>query len=352
VRVIIVDRAGNGPGPLYLTRALSIGDAPRFETTVRQPDAVSEDDLRRASAVILNDVVVPTGLGRRLARFAETGGGVLVAFGPRAVWPSEADVLPGVVQASVDRTRGDAARLGALEFGHEIFEPFRAPRSGDFSAAKIYGYRTVTPAAGAQILARFDGGSPALLERKVGTGRVLLWASTLDLSWSDFPLKPVFLPFIHRTVRHLAAYSEPAPWVTVGQVLDASFGSGAAARPRGQVVLTPSGRRVSVDDEGSEVLELTEQGFYEVRGQAGDSEMTVVASNVDPGESDLSAMDPKEIVAAAAGGTDADQASASAGVPQTPESQERSQRLWWYLLVAGILLLGADTIISNRLSKT
>jgi hypothetical protein len=140
--------------------------------------------------------------------------------------------------------------------------------------------------------------------------------------------------------------------VTVGQVLDASFGSGAGARPRGQVVLTPSGRRVAVDDEGSEVLELTEQGFYEVRGQAGDSDVMVVASNVDPGESDLSAMDPKEIVAAAAGGTDADQASATSGVPQTPASQERSQRLWWYLLVAGILLLGADTIISNRLSKT
>ncbi len=354
VRVIVVDRTGSGPGPLYLTRALAIGTEPRFETVVRQPDAVSDDDLRRASAVILNDVVVPAGLGRRLARFVEGGGGLLVAFGPRAVWPSEADVLPGVVQASVDRTRGDAARIGALEFGHAIFEPFRAPRSGDFSVARIYGYRTVTPATGVQVLARFDGGAPALLERKVGTGRVLLWASTLDLSWSDFPLKPVFLPFIHRTVRHLAAYSEPAPWVTVGQVLDASFGSGAAARPRGRVVLTPSGRRVAVDDEGSEVLELAEQGFYEVRGQAGtgDADVTVVASNVDPGESDLAAMDPKEIVAAAAGGVDADQAGAMAGVPQTPESQERSQRLWWYLLVAGILLLGADTVISNRLSKT
>jgi hypothetical protein len=137
----------------------------------------------------------------------------------------------------------------------------------------------------------------------------------------------------------------------VGQVLDASFGSGAKARPRGRVVLTPSGRRVAVDDEGSEVLELTEQGFYEVRGQAGDTDVTVLASNVDPGESDLAAMDPKEIVAAATGGADADQ-SVSAGIPQTPEAQERSQRLWWYLLLVGIVLLGADTLISNRLSKT
>jgi hypothetical protein len=36
----------------------------------------------------------------------------------------------------------------------------------------------------------------------------------------------------------------------------------------------------------------------------------------------------------------------------TPEAQEGSQRLWWYLLVAGILLLAADTLLSNRLSKS
>jgi hypothetical protein len=109
---------------------------------------------------------------------------------------------------------------------------------------------------------------------------------------------------------------------------------------------------MAVDEEGSEVLELAEQGFYEVRGgQSGDAVLTVVASNVDPAESDLTPMDPKEIVAAAVGGS-ASEAGAVADVPQTPEAQERAQRLWWYLLVAGILLLAADTIISNRLSKT
>jgi hypothetical protein len=35
----------------------------------------------------------------------------------------------------------------------------------------------------------------------------------------------------------------------------------------------------------------------------------------------------------------------------TPEARERNQRLWWYLLCAGILLLGADTLLSNRMTK-
>jgi hypothetical protein len=350
LRVIVVDRGGTGSAALYLTRALSIGDAPRFETTVKQPDAVSDDDLRRASTVVLNDIAVPAALGRRLARFVEMGGGLFVALGPRASWPQEVDILPASLQAPVDRTRGDAARIGALEYGHPVFEPFRAPRSGDFAAARIYGYRGVTPSPMAQILARFDAGAPALLERRTGTGRVLLWTSSLDLAWSDFPLKPVFLPFVHRSVRHLSAYAEPEPWSTVGQVLDTSFGASGAQVVNG-VVITPSGRQVPVDDEGGGVLELTEQGFYELRSRAGEGVAAVVASNVDSVESDLATMDPKEIVAAAVGGENGGPR-AAAGVPLPPEAQERSQRLWWYLLVIGILVLGADTLISNRLSKS
>ena len=59
----------------------------------------------------------------------------------------------------VDRTRGDAARIGALEYGHPVFAPFRAPRSGDFSSVPVYGYRSLTAAKNAQVLARFDARS-------------------------------------------------------------------------------------------------------------------------------------------------------------------------------------------------
>ena len=149
-------------------------------------------------------------------------------------------------------------------------------------------------------------------------------------------------------MRYLAAYTEARPWLNVGQVLDASTAAlkqDAAQR----VVLTPSGKRVPLQDEGSDVMELTEQGFYELRAR--DKDVVVVAANVDPAEGDLTPMDPKEIAAAAVGGGEAAGGTGS-GTPLTPEAQERSQRLWWYLLVAGLLLLGADTVMSNRLAKT
>ena len=105
---------------------------------------------------------------------------------------------------------------------------------------------------------------------------------------------------------------------------------------------------MDLTDEGAEVLELTEQGFYELRGEG--NEAAVVAANVDPAEADPTPIDPAEIVSAAGAGAASATAAANA-TPLTPEAREKSQRIWWYLLFAGVLLLGLDTLVSNRLTK-
>ena len=348
LRMTVLDRGGE-PG-LYLARALAIGDAPTFAPTTKSADALSDEDLRTSAVVILNDSAVSTALARRLLRYVEQGGGLIVAAGPRATWPPDVDLLPGAIGNAVDRSRnGSSARIGGIEFGHPIFEAFRAPRSGDFTMSEVFGYRAVTAAPAAQVLARFDGGSPALLERKVGRGRVMLWATTLDRDWSDLPVSTVFLPFIHRTVRYTAAYQEPKPWLMVGQVLDPTQVS--STRTTQRVVLTPSARRVPLNDEGSEVMELAEAGFYELRGREGEDIPVVVAANVDSSESDLTPIDPKEISAAAVGLPGGASGASGPGIPMTREAQEKNQRLWWYVLLVGIALLAADTVISNRMSK-
>ena len=74
-----------------------------------------------------------------------------------------------------------------------------------------------------------------------------------------------------------------------------------------------------------------------------------VASNVDLAESDLTPMDAQELVAAAEGHAGGARA-AGADPAATAEAQERAQKVWWYLLFAGILLLGAETILSNGIA--
>ena len=73
--------------------------------------------------------------------------------------------------------------------------------------------------------------------------------------------------------------------------------------------------------------------------------------NLDPAESELSALDPAELVAAVTG--HATPAAQQTAEPQemTREETERRQSLWWYLLMAGLLLLAIETVISNQLSR-
>jgi len=251
----------------------------------------------------------------------------------------------------VDRMAAPS-RMGGIEYSHPVFELFRAPRSGDYSAARFYNYRAVTQPAG-QVLARFDDGSPALLERKAGAGRVLMWTSTVDLDWNDLAVKPVFLPFVHTITKYLADFSEPPASLTVGQVIPAprkAAARGGTATRGSTIAVAPSGARVTVETEDG-ALELAEQGFYDVRTQgAGADSATTLASNVDLSESDLSPLDPRELAAAVAGRAAGDLAGKGLGRP-SDEAQAQAQRLWWYLLVAGGLLLAAETLLSNRLSQ-
>src|SRR5918993_2908503 len=358
---------GSSDATLYLSRALAIGEAPRFDASMQSPDALAGDALNRARVIFLNDVGISDAAAAKLVAFVEGGGGLFMAMGQRATWPSSrAAWLPASIGPPVDRTRG-AARLSGMDYGHAVFEPFRAPRSGDFSSARFYSYRALGAAKDASVLARFDTGEPALVERTAGRGRIILYASTLDLSWNDLALKPMFLPFVHQLGRHLSGFREQPAWLTIGQVLDidaaevaagATWGSPARA-PDGRTILPPSGQRRALPVPAAApgaaappaaALELNEQGFYEIRGAGRDGGPVIVAaSNVSLAESNLDRMDPKELVAAVTGNGTSGSAPGQDVLPD--EAQELAQRVWWYLLFAGILLLIAETVLAHRYSR-
>ena len=67
-------------------------------------------------------------------------------------------------------------------------------------------------------------------------------------------------------------------------------------------------------------------------------------------ESDLSHFDPQELVAAITAGNGTDAASGEALKAQ-PEDLERRQTIWWYLLMATLVVMAAETVLSNRLSR-
>jgi hypothetical protein len=242
-----------------------------------------------------------------------------------------------------------------------VFELFNAPRSGDFSTARFYRYRALTPVTGASVIARFDDGSPALVERAQGSGKVLVWASTLDPYWTNLPRQPVFLPFVHQLGKHAGRYADPRPWYIAGEVLDLSrhgeltspFKKAGVADSVGELRMeSPTGIRERLTATGANhLVTLREQGFYELRG----AETPVgsgrpIAVNVDPAESDLSHLDPQDIVVAVTA-VDGQQSSAGNLNDATPRDQESRQKLWWYLLLVALFLLAVETAMSNRLSR-
>lgn len=373
IQVLIVNgrRAG---ASLYLSRALAIGEDPRFAATTIPSSQLSADRVAGASVVILNDVPFPSGAaGDRIRSLVRGGGGLIVAAGDAAAtgWAQAGDLLPGTPGETRDRGVSGGG-LGYIDYSSRIFELFRAPRSGDFAGARFFRYRGLGGTIQEGVLARFDDGTPALLERRVGDGRVLVWGSTFDTWWTDFPLQPVFLPFVHQLVRHAAGHVEPSPWFAVGDVIEigragaqardgaagagpdtASAGGAAeapAAAPAGSwVAVPPGGGRVEI---GNGLLQLDQAGFYEVRpDRDAEGEPFAVAANVDLSESDLASMDPAALVAAVApAGTSQAQLTGA----ETPSAEEREQRqsLWWYLLIGAFLLLAAETVLSNRRHRT
>ena len=363
-QVVTVLVAGGGRASdeanLFLTRALGIGSEPAFDVQATTIDSVTASDLAGRQVVVLNDTRPPAGAaGRALAAFVEAGGGLLVVSGERSAWPQDGpDLLPGVVGSPVDRT-GRGGSLGFVDYSHPVFEVFSAPRSGDVTTARFFRYRPLEPAPSAAVVARFDDGNPALIERRIGRGVVLQWASTIDTFWNDFAKKPVYLPFVHRMIEHLADYSPPTPWFSAGQVLNLAgqevlLGTGGAGDAE-YVVMSPSGARLPVDvGARAGFIDLREQGLYEVHdANAPDAQPLTLAVNVDLAESDLTAVDPEELASMVTGRAGAGRDDAA--VPErviAPEDLERQQSVWWYLLVAASLLFVSETIVSNRLSRT
>jgi hypothetical protein len=365
VSVLIVQAEG-ASSSFYLTTALGIGTAPPFKTDVLTPSRVTPASFEKRSVVILNDTTpLSTQADEALNRFVEQGGGLFIVTGDHVPWNGSSPLLPGKVEAPIERLARGGGTLGFIDHSHPIFEEFKDPKSGNFSTVKYFKYRAISPAPTDRALARFDDGAVALVERAVGSGRVILSASTLDNRWNDFPTQSMFLPLVHKVTSYLGQYQEPEAWYTVGLALDVSVpiaaivregGAGdtgsAARRPTG-VVMAPSGAQVTIGEGGVQAVDLAEQGFYSVRLQGlGERKPFQVAVNLDPGESDLSSVPPAELVASVTGHAAVTATGQSLENPDlTPQDIEKRQAVWWYLLAAAAIVLLVEAALANRLSK-
>ena len=311
------------------------------------------------------------GIERGLYEYVKGGGGLLIGLGDNVDVEAYnrvlAELLPqplAVIKTAgalpsrgsgegESSTQGPGEHLGQLDRRHPLLQPFLSGRSSEsLLSASFARYLLLQPTPRSQgettVILSFESGAPALTERTVGRGRVLLFTSTLDRDWNDLPIQPAFLPLVQQIVRHLsrAPLQKAETETLIGQTRDIKLQPGDT---RVEVTL-PSGKtRLFERLQGRKLLSFTESrepGFYRV-ATAGDtgvlkarpSEHFVV--NIDPSESDLQ-LAPASRLAALQRPLLQNEAS------PTGKNPRRRVELWHALGWALILLLLGEALLLRQ----
>ena len=114
------------------------------------------------------------------------------------------------------------------------------------------------------------------------------------------------------------------------------------ARGAAATVKTPAGQQQHLAP-GVGAVRIREPGFYEVHVSGGGAQSLVLAANALAEESKLEPLAIDTLLEAVRPAS-ADQASVA-----NHETGTSQRQLWWFILLAGAVLLGMETWVANRL---
>lgn len=249
----------------------------------------------RHQVVFLANVSDPRPYIPAITEFVRQGGALVVSMGtnvdPERYNTSMSHLLP----ASIRRVEDLAARgemgvpLEVPGTDIELFEPFTRSGRSAFQEVRSRRLAMLQPyqdSAEVSTLLRYSGGAPALVQRTVGQGTVLLWTSSVDYDWSSLPTQAVFMPLVQRVVGYLGADSGGSAGTFDGVV------GRSIAIPLPDLTVQPSvtgpdGNAVPTRLEGSTLVFTPDRpGAYSVSVEALPT-IAWVAANLDASESDV-----------------------------------------------------------------
>ena len=210
---------------------------------------------------------------------------------------------------------------------------------------KFY-YAVKVDDAGSRVVARLTDQTPLLLEKQIGEGRVLLFASGLDNLTNDFPLHPDFVPFVEQTACYLSGTARRTGSRLVDSFIDLRTSKEEAV---GVEVIDPEGRRpLSLKEATSaQTYQVTQAGFYELRLANGRQD--VIGVNPDRRESDLDVL-PPDVLSLWTGKNSAGPGgpAEAATTPGPSEDKSKPYGLWWYVMLVALAAALAESWIASR----
>jgi Mg-chelatase subunit ChlD len=327
--VIVTSQPPDAPGPVPL---------PRDVPLVIVADAPAEDCLPG------------------LRRYVEQGGTLLiVAAGAEtcAVWER---LLDGARLQAVEADVTGYAMLSGIDFSHPLFAPFNEPRFADFTNVRVWKHRELKLDAAAglpRVVARFDSGSPAIIEQPLGRGRVLLFAFGWHPADSQLARSTKFVPMLHALVGVAAGQDEGPRRLVVGDALPLTARMMESAAEL--VVRTPDDRRVQLAAGEGPFRGTVVPGVYHVATDS-DRERRFAVS-LPPEESRTAPLPPEQVeslgVRLGTSETTIEAADRAARERQLrTEELESRQKHWRWLVLAALAVLILETWLAGSLARS
>jgi hypothetical protein len=308
-------------------------------------DQAADADPTKYAFVVLSDVVaIPSILDNSLLRYVQTGGSVLVAAGTSAAHHQKVPVFgENATDAHFYSRSGGFTTVGQIDGSHPAMK-----ESAGWADAKFY-YATVVDAGRSRVIARLADGTPLVMDKQLGQGHVLLFASGLDNLTNDLPLHPAFVPFVDQSARYLAGVEALSGTRVVDsfvQVRSVTNEPGGQTPNQGASVeiVGPDGRRpLSLQEEAvAQSFQLTHAGFYQIRFANGRD--ALIAVNPDRRESELDLI-PDDVLKLWSGNP----GNTSATVPaNAPESKKGTYSLWWWIMLIILIAAVAESVLASR----
>jgi hypothetical protein len=289
---------------LYLRFALTggqEGDQGPMKLKEIVPAELAAIDLGPYPLVILANVATLSDAAvERLEAFVDRGGSLLLFLGDKVnaafynqnlaganrlhggLLPGRLLQVEGSTTVAVDDR--DATPLEALQDSRM-----------DLTRVTLKALWKVDP-AGVTVHMRASTGTPLLCEKTFGKGRVMLFTSTCNRSWTNFPTRPAFLPWLYQLIAYLVQDPlVPQVFHATGDAVDVPV-SAAEGIPQVQV-RKPDGTlgRVTVNGQDPEhpvvFTDTAQPGIYTLLDPSKKDKPSQLAVNLDAYESRLTYLD-------------------------------------------------------------
>src|ERR1700730_15494239 len=280
-RALFVYEPGDSRSLVYFRAALASGAEAAFTVDAASVAQAAGLPLSKYAFVVLSDLIsVPASFEGELLKYVQTGGSVWGAAGTSASHSTRIPVFGRNILESRYYFRPSHRFLSVGEADASYPSVAKADR---WAGVKFYFAARVDP-AGTRVAARLTDQTPLLLEKKIGEGNVLLFTSGLDNLTNDFPLHPIFVPFVEQTSRYLSGTQSRSGARMVDSFLELRSSKEQAVSVE---VIDPRGQRpLSLRDSTStQTYQLASAGFYELKLANGRQD--VIGVNTDRRESNL-----------------------------------------------------------------